>query len=200
MFDATIRSRSEQIIEEATTLFSRYGFKDVTVKQLAVACGITEAALYRHFSSKRAIYTAVLEAMENRLVQPHVLDAIAEAEQIDELLRGLAEHILEFFTNNEDLYRLLLYSVLEGHERSARVFDMIRGRYIRFLVKHLDGLYESGEIVQKNNEITARCFVGMVFDCALGFSLWKGMQGRVYEPAAVIANNIPIYAKGLRNG
>jgi hypothetical protein len=92
---------------------------------------------------------------------------------------------------------LLLYSALHGHAKTRMVHETIRGRYVHFLVEQLDRLYAAGKIIEKNNEITARCFVGMVFDCALGRTLWKGMQGRVYRPDDVIANNVPIYARGL---
>ena len=74
---------------------------------------------------------------------------------------------------------------------------MIRGNYVKFLIRQLDRLYEAGVIVEKNNEITARCFVGMVLDCAMGLSLYKGLQGRTYEPDSIIANNVPIYVRGL---
>jgi len=191
--------RYAQIINAATRLFSQDGYKKVTIKQIAAECGITDAALYRHFKSKDAIYTAVLDSVKDRLVERKVLDRIAEGANVESLLKGLAEHVLDYFGANADIYRLMLYSALEGHGQAKKVFSMVRGRYIEYLVEQLDRLYEKGEIVQKNNEITARCFVGMVFDCALGFSLWKGMQGKVYEASQVIANNIPIYVSGLKN-
>lgn len=191
--------RRKQIIEAATRLFSQDGYKKVTIKQIAAECGITDAALYRHFNSKDDIYTEVLGAVKNRLAEQEVLDKMAENTTIETLLKGLAEHVLDFFSANGDIYRLMLYSALERHEHATRVFTMVRGRYIQYLIEQLDLLYEKGEIVAKNNEITARCFVGMVFDCALGYSLWRGMQGKVYEASQVIANNIPIYVYGLKN-
>ena len=191
--------RHRQILEVATRRFSQNGYKKVTLKQIAADCGVTDAALYRHFSSKDAIYSEVLESVRHRLADQQVLDKIAENQTVEGILKGLAEHILEFFGENGDIYRLMLYSALEGHEHAKKVFEMVRGRYIQYLVEQLDLLYEKGDVVAKNNEITARCFIGMVFDCALGYSLWKGMQGRIYEASQVIANNIPIYVYGLKN-
>jgi AcrR family transcriptional regulator len=191
-------NRSDQIIQQATLLFSESGYGKVTIKQIANCCGITDAALYRHFKSKEAIYSAVLESLEVRLVDQKVLDKLAQEKELEALLTKLAGHIINFFDRNADLYRLLLYSALEGHEQASRVFGVIRGRYIRFLVNQLDRLFDDGKIIKKNNEITARCFIGMVIDCAMGFSLWKGMQGKMYKASEVIANNIPIYVNGLK--
>jgi AcrR family transcriptional regulator len=191
-------TRAEQIVREAARLFSRDGYRNVTVKQLAAACGITEAALYRHFESKDDIYAAVLDKVEERLTDEDFFDRYRDEMDVETLLNALANHILVSYRNNSDVCRLLLYSALEGHEKAGRVFNAVRGKYLWFLVGRLDRMFEAGKVVEKNNEITARCFVGMVFDCALGFSLWKGMQGRTHEPAKVVANNVPIYVEGLK--
>lgn len=190
--------RADQIVRQATDLFSKDGYQKVTVKQLAKACDVTEAALYRHFGSKEEIYNAVLDKIENRLTDERFFDGLQEEMDIEKLLMALADHILTCYRQNSDSCRLLLYSALEGHEKASHVFDFVRGKYLKFLIRSLDRLYKAGNIVKKNNEITARCFVGMVFDCALGFSLWKGMQGRMHDPAKVIANNVPIYVNGLK--
>lgn len=189
--------RHAQIIQEATRLFSRDGYRKVTIKQIAQACGITEPALYRHFASKQAIYDAVLDSLEKRLVSITIFEELADELNVETLLRSLAEHILFFYKKHEEMYRLLLYSALEGHEKARHVHALIRGTYVRFLIERFDQIYKAGRMLEKNNEVTARCFVGMVFDCALGFTLWRGMQGKIYEPMAVLNNNIPIYVNGL---
>ena len=190
-------NRKQQILQLATEFFSRDGYDKVTVKQLADACGITEPAIYRHYPSKEAIYDSVLESLRDRMNYTETFAALEQENDIDKMLRTLALHIIEFYSANADIYRLLLYAVLRGHERAKRIFDLIRGTYVKFLVKQLDRLHQQGLIIEKNNEITARCFIGMVFDCAMGRSLFKGLQGRSYDPIDTVANNVPIYARGL---
>ena len=190
--------RTEQIVRKATELFSADGYRKVTVKQLAAACGVTEAALYRYFGSKEEIYSAVLDNVEKRLTGGGFFEEYADELDIEKLLFALANHVLTCYREHTDICRLLLFSALEGHEKAGHVFDIVRGKYLKFLIKRLDRMHAAGRVVAKNNEITARCFVGMVFDCALGFSLWKGMQGRIHDPEKVIANNVPIYVTGLK--
>lgn len=190
--------RKKQILDEATKLFSEYGYDKVTIKTLAEACGITEPALYRHYDSKEAIYNKVLEAIEERLSNVNIFSELENETDLEAFLRGFAEHIIDFYSTNKDLYRLLLFSALREHPKAKRVYEIIRGAYVKFLIRSLDRFYQSGTIIEKNNEITARCFTGMVFDCALGVTLWKNYQGKVFPPADVIANNIPIYVRGLK--
>ncbi len=193
-----VSDRKTQIVQQASRLFAEDGFDKVTIKELADACGITEPALYRHFPSKDAIYDAVLDSIEKRLHSDQLFAQLSEEHDLTTLLETTARYILEYFTQNQDIYRLLLFSALREHTKAKRVFQMIRGSYVRFLLAQLDRLYDEKIIVKKNNEITARCFIGMVFDCALNVTLWKGFQGKDFKPNEVIANNIPIYVRGLQ--
>jgi len=190
-------NRKEQILQFATEAFSRDGYDKVTVKQLADRCGITEPAVYRHFASKDAIYIAVLESLRDRLEYQELFSELEKENDLEAILKSIARHIIAFYTENADMYRLLLYAALRGHDRAKRIFELIRGPYVKFLQKQLDRLQAAGLVVEKHNEITARCFVGMVFDCAMGFSLWKGLQGKAYDPDETVGNNIPIYVRGL---
>ena len=190
--------RKQQIVSEAYLLFSQHGYDRVTIKQLADACGITEPALYRHFESKQDIYAAALDTIRKRLEHHDLFDRLAKSDDIEELFRELASHIVSFFGEDESVYRMLLFAALDRHSKAKAVYQTIRGTYVSFLKSQLDRLYKAGLIVQKHNEITARCFIGMVFDCALSTTLWKGMQGQVFKPINVITNNVPIYVRGLK--
>ena len=189
--------RKAQILDEATRLFSESGYDKVTIKQLAEACSITEPALYRHYSSKEAIYESVLDAIESRLGTNDIFPELEQETDLQPFLETFALHIIHYFSKNEDIYRLLLFSALRGHNKAKRVYQIIRGTYVKFLIGQFDRFYEAGKIIKKNNDVTARCFTGMVFDCALSTTLWKGFQGKAYKPEDVVANNVPIYARGL---
>ena len=54
-------NRREQILSEATRLFAAEGYRATSIRRIAGACGISEAALYRHFHGKDDIYEGVIE-------------------------------------------------------------------------------------------------------------------------------------------
>lgn len=163
--------RRNQILNEATRLFSRNGFDKTTTKGLAAACGITEPALYRYFASKEDLYDCVLESLERRLTCAELFADLRDENDLDTILQRVAEHILTYARAHHDLYRLLFYSALGGHPKARQVQQTIRSRHIKFLHRQLDRLERLGLIARRNNEITARCFIGMVFDCALAGTL-----------------------------
>ena len=191
-------NRKQQILDYATEDFSRDGYDRVTVKQLADRCGITEPAVYRHYPSKDAIYLAVLESLRDRIDYKDLFERMEKEDDLEAMLSAIAAHIIALYTENADIYRLLLYAALRGHDRAKRIFELIRGTYVKFLTAQLERLRNEGLIIDKNYELTARCFVAMVFDCALSYTLWKGFVGKSYDPKTVVANNVPIYVRGLK--
>ena len=58
----------QHIIDTATRLFTEEGYEAVSIEAILQACSISRGALYHHFPSKEAVFTAVLEATEERIV------------------------------------------------------------------------------------------------------------------------------------
>ena len=53
--------RRRQLIEIAIDLFSQRGFSGTTTREIAVAAGVTEAIIFRHFATKQDLYAAILD-------------------------------------------------------------------------------------------------------------------------------------------
>ena len=80
--------RQQQIIDAAGRLIFKYGSEHLTVKRIAAEVGITEAAIYRHFKSKKSILSFLLSHIEKVLLsdispesagnEPVTLDAIEQ--------------------------------------------------------------------------------------------------------------------------
>jgi len=61
--------RQQQIIDAAGTLIFKYGSEHLTVKRIAEEVGISEAAIYRHFKSKKSILSFLLSHIEEALLR-----------------------------------------------------------------------------------------------------------------------------------
>lgn len=53
----------ERILESALRLFARDGYEAVSVSMIAGELGMTKAALYKHYKSKRDIFDSIVERM-----------------------------------------------------------------------------------------------------------------------------------------
>lgn len=59
--------RREHILEAAERLFSQRGVRDVTVRDVAAAAGVTHPLIYYYWSSKDGLLAAVLERSQRRM-------------------------------------------------------------------------------------------------------------------------------------
>src|SRR2546428_2815276 len=53
--------RHLQILRVAMSLFSQRGFRGTTTKEIALAAGVSEAMVFRHFATKKELYSAILD-------------------------------------------------------------------------------------------------------------------------------------------
>jgi AcrR family transcriptional regulator len=61
------RSRREELLAIAATLFAERGFTNTTVRDIADAAGILSGSLYHHFDSKEAMVDELLDTFQTEL-------------------------------------------------------------------------------------------------------------------------------------
>ncbi len=61
--DSREKSTKERILEEALKLFSQSGYMGTSMNDIAAKLGVTKAALYKHYTSKREILDSIVEKM-----------------------------------------------------------------------------------------------------------------------------------------
>ncbi len=166
---------------------------------IARACGITEAAIYRHFRNKEDLYEAVIRSK----VQSHDLAKLRSREvgegTMEEALTSIADHILSLVDRDPELIRLMFNNSMETGDLAAILFKEVRLPYIEYMVSELNYRIARGEVRPVESFITSRCFVGMVMDCALNVSVWSKINRQEFIAHDVVCNNVPIFARGLLN-
>ena len=134
--------RRHQLLEAALAIFARKGFDGTTTKEVAAAAGVTEAIIFRHFPTKQALYTAVLDY---RAQSPEFheslerMKASMERNDDEELLRTLARTVVKSYREDPGYERVLLFAALEGHEQGlahhrqlvAPVYELLRDYFTR---------------------------------------------------------------------
>jgi TetR/AcrR family transcriptional regulator len=192
--------RRTQILREAARCFGTRGFRGTTTRDIANAVGITEAALYRHFSGKEAIYAAILDA---RMAAPEVMEAVepaARAKDDDKVFSTLAMAVLNSVEADPSFLRLLLYSALENHEM-ARPFYETRVRRLReFLTKYIGQRQRDGEFRDVDPVLAARAFVGMVADHMIARTVFGQKDLASHSTERIAETFTSIFLDGMRAG
>ena len=122
--------RRQQILEALAREIELHPASRITTARLAGVVGVSEAALYRHFPGKAAMFAALIEFAEEA-VFGLVREIIAQepdtarrcCERIVGVMLGFAEH-------NAGIMRVLIGEALVGEDRTlservARLFDRL---------------------------------------------------------------------------
>src|SRR5215831_17604886 len=145
--------RRRQLIRGAVGLFSRHGFSGARTKDIASACGVSEAILFRHFATKEDLYRAILDEQQQDSGAEAWLNQMRElAARRDDaaLVRCLIAQILKSFRENTPFHRLLLFAWLDGHAL-ADLFHQRQGwptfEFLRdyFEQRQTEGAFRKGD-------------------------------------------------------
>jgi AcrR family transcriptional regulator len=166
--------RRRQIVEVAMELFSQKGFNGATTKEIADRAGISPAILFRHFPSKEAIYSAILDHKLRQAaerIRGRLQDAAGRKD--DKAYFGaLAFDMLELYSNDPILIRLLLFSALEGHELSKMYYKTISRQVRDHLRAYIKQRIADGSFRQLDPLATSRVFLGMILHHAQVVALY----------------------------
>ncbi len=154
--------RREAIVRSAIRLFAEKGFRGATTRELAAAVGVTEPVLYQHFQTKRDLYTAILEtnAAKGARHSRAVLE-LAAGDDDERFLGAVGNAILQFYEEEPELIRLLLFSSLEGHELSDLFFTRVGMGFFDLVTRYLERRMKAGALRRGDAQIIARALIGV---------------------------------------
>lgn len=190
--------RKEKILAAAGELFSRKGFAGTTTKELALAAGINEALLFRHFGNKEELYWEVLEQRCKLGTGLKRMERRIEEEQGDfELFAGIAQDILARHRETPELMRLFLFSALESHSLSDRLFRTYSAHFYETLAAHIEKRKQEGVFRDIDSLMAARGFIGMVFYHHMVQNIFGGKKYQTFDPKRVAETLAEIWLRGM---
>lgn len=95
----------EQLVDAARGLLIEHGLSGVSMRRVASACGLTAAAIYRHFPDKDSLLSAaVLEGF--RMFGSYLLDALEMGSPRDRF-RHICQRYFDFSREHRHHYQLI---------------------------------------------------------------------------------------------
>lgn len=104
--------REQLMLEAAEREFGRTGFVATSTDDIASACGVTKALLFRYFGSKEGLYNACMERVRGRLYDG-IEEQLAELPPGPARLRAFVDAYFAFLDEHRD-QQWLLYSEVSG--------------------------------------------------------------------------------------
>jgi AcrR family transcriptional regulator len=183
--------KKEQIIEAARKLFHKYGFKKVSMDEIAKEAGVTKKTIYIYFNSKEELLKYFIQE---------------EIEKMKSIIEEIENKNYDFFESvNQVIYKLLKYkkeqNFLSTIEKEAewlknpvvvQNLQLIDEQIQNYIKDKLKKAKEKGYINYTDLDITAfliyKMYIALMFE-------WDSKNKELDEQ--MIANNI---SKILKNG
>jgi len=159
--------RRDSILKAAQRLFAEKGYHGVSIDEIAREVTVSPSILYRHFKSKQVLYDAVLQAMSAQR-ESYVQTVINSGTSFEDVLTGMTQVYIKSITDNPDLLRIELQSLLDKNPATS---DFFKNRWKSFTDYIEFSLNERLPYDRPNREITiltaALMFQGMLREALL---------------------------------
>jgi len=163
----------QKIIDSAMELFAKKGFRGTTTRDLAAHAEVNEAIIFRHFSTKEELYSAIIEhkAGEDRDTRIEEFERLAKMNDDEQFFQAVGRAFLQKHETDTTFMRLLLFSALEGHQLSEMFVSSMASRHP--VGDYIKRRIDEGAFRQIEAQLAARALLGMF----VGFVLWQEIFG-----------------------
>jgi AcrR family transcriptional regulator len=196
------RDTRHQILDASLRLFSERGFARTTVRDIARIAGITDAAIYYHFASKREVLEALFE---ERGILPaiHELEQMSTALPLRDTLLEIARRAMLVMQQNREFLRLVFMESLGSEPGAMEEARSVIGRWEEGVARVLRAYMERGQVRRLDARIAARQLVtlarGAFMDDLLGTFGPSQCTGEALSPdlEAYLAASVDNILNGL---
>ncbi len=192
--------RRDEIIAVTLQLASEVGPEGITTDAIANRVGVTQAAIFRHFSRKQDIWTAVVAWLRER-VTARWAEAQREVDDPAGRLRAVVAAQFLFITAIPALPAVLLSRELHAQAGLRAGLLGVMGEFRKTLAGILRDGQGAGVVrADVSPEAAANLLIALVQGTALRWSLSNGAFDLVREGEALLGLALEGLEKGIQSG
>lgn len=163
--------RREQILEAALDVFTRRGYGDAAMDEIATESSTSKGGLYFHFASKQALFGALLDRAADLLMSRLEAAVAAETDPLRRADAAIAR-ALHVFGSHRGLARLFL---IDAHTREfAPRLLAIRARFADRIALDLDEGVRQRLIPPCDTRLAGRIWFGAVNEVVVQWLVTPG--------------------------
>lgn len=164
--------REREIISVASDMFAKNGYHLTDLEVVADKIGIGKGTIYRYFSSKQSLFTAVLEKFMRKLADEITGANIESIRNPVERLKVIIRKHMEFFENNFQLIELFIHYRSECKDKFKPLYLKNYSKCLRraeaLIRECIDQGFMKNIPPRATTNILMDMFDGMIFSTFLG--------------------------------
>ena len=153
------KARREQILDAAFHTFTRRGYRDTAVDEIAVAAQTSKGGVYFHFPTKEAIFRELMKTTADRLAAK-VERAVAEQTEPIAKADSALRTVLLTFAGHRTMARLLFVDAMGAGRVFNAETNALHDRFAGMIAGYLDEAVEAGTIPPIDTALTGVAWFG----------------------------------------
>ena len=164
--DERTRRRRERILDAAFHVFSRSGYKDAAVDDIAREAETSKGGIYFHFPTKEAVFVELMRSTADRLIAKVEREVAVEDDPVDQADAAIRT-VLATFAGHRSMARLLLIDAL-GASRTFRVEILrLHERFAQLIAGKLDRAAADGIIPPLDTRVAGTAWFGAIHEVVI---------------------------------
>jgi len=153
-------------------IIAEEGMHNLVMVKIAKRVGVTDAALYKHFKSKKDILFYMIEDIENSMTN-RLIGRIGHIRDPIQQLQALLIFQLEFIEQNKGVPRIIFSESLQQQNKATKKkITTLLTNYRQIIKDLLKTAKESGQINEKIDiDAAADIFIGMIQSSVIFWTL-----------------------------
>jgi TetR/AcrR family transcriptional regulator, fatty acid metabolism regulator protein len=173
------RDRQRRILDAALSVFSRRGYREASVEEIAEEAETSKGGLYFHFPGKQVLFRALLDVSSRRLMDRVEQAILREQDPVARADAALLT-VLREFAEHKTIARLFMVEALgAGTEFQTRILQL-HDDFIDLIRHHLDDAVAAGVVDAPDTLLASRAWFGAMNEVILHW-LVKGEPERLED-------------------
>lgn len=182
--DENAKPKKDIVLETATKLFIKEGYKNISMDDVAKACNVTKATIYYYYPTKGDLYTSALLAMMDR-IRMSILQILEQPIEFKERLEQLIEIHLSA-TVDIDMKNFMREATINLSKSQLKEVQASENNMYKTIEQVMQREMEQGTIRKGNATFFAHAFMALM---SVGY--FKDGEGeRLFQSEVMAAKEI----------
>jgi TetR/AcrR family transcriptional regulator, fatty acid metabolism regulator protein len=159
-------STKDRILDAALSVFSRKGYHDTLLDEIAEEGKSSKGSIYTYFPNKERLFIALVDQFAN-LLERSVTQAIAQEEQGIERVRVALVTVLDTFSKYRRPTKILLVQAVGLGTIFEKKRMAVTDRFAELIRTYLDEAVLIGDIQPIDTEVVAHAWMGAIYNVVI---------------------------------
>lgn len=185
------KSTRERILDASLNIFSRKGYYDTRLDEIAKESATSKGSIYFHFPNKEKLFIALVDQFSD-LLERRVTDAIEQTPAgMGRVQVALAEVLDTFSKYRRPAKILLVQAVGLGNVFEKKRME-VTDRFAALIRTYLDEAIEIGDIPAIDTDVVAHAWMGAIYNVVI-----KWVSTGEPEPTRIMDTLLPLLLKSV---